>query len=354
MIWIDLENTPHVVFFKPIIDMLQAKGYKFVITARDCFQTCELADKMNLNYIKIGRHYGKNKCWKTLGLLVRVVQLSIVLRKYRVRLAVSHTSRTQILLAKLMKIKQIAILDYEFVKMLPFVKIDEMVVPAVIDAAVFERNARFISKYPGIKENVYVPSFKPDPSINNELKINNTDIVATVRPPATEAHYYNPASEQLFKSIINYLGENKNVRMVILPRNKKQHNWIVAEWPELIQNRQIMFPEKAVNGLNLLWHSDMVFGGGGTMNREAAALNVPAYSSFKGRIGAVDQYLTKAGLLKILDSPQDLAQKIKLKKHSRAFSTIKNNTNTLDFITDRIIANYKQTDIKPNESCQEY
>ncbi len=42
-IWIDLDISPHVVFFRPIIAELQKRGYEIVLTARDCFQVCRIA-----------------------------------------------------------------------------------------------------------------------------------------------------------------------------------------------------------------------------------------------------------------------------------------------------------------------
>ena len=59
-VWIDLDNSPHIPFFKPIIAQLEQRGYKVVLTARDCFQTCELADLAGFRYQRIGTHYGKN------------------------------------------------------------------------------------------------------------------------------------------------------------------------------------------------------------------------------------------------------------------------------------------------------
>src|ERR1035441_10057092 len=49
-IWIDLDNSPHVPFFAPIIDELEKSGYSVLVTARDCFQVCELADLLHLQY----------------------------------------------------------------------------------------------------------------------------------------------------------------------------------------------------------------------------------------------------------------------------------------------------------------
>src|SRR5947209_1411333 len=57
---IDLENSPHVPFFKPIIQELEKHGHTILVTARDCFPVCDLADLMGLPYTRIGRHYGKH------------------------------------------------------------------------------------------------------------------------------------------------------------------------------------------------------------------------------------------------------------------------------------------------------
>src|SRR5665213_1257717 len=77
-IWIDLDNTPHVVFFEPIIEELRARGFHLTITARDAFQVCELADQKKVSYEKIGRHYGKNRFLKVAGVLYRAMQLAPV------------------------------------------------------------------------------------------------------------------------------------------------------------------------------------------------------------------------------------------------------------------------------------
>ncbi len=67
-IWIDLDNSPHVPFFVPIIDELQERGYSIVLTARDCFQVRDLADLFHLNCKLIGHHSGKGRFRKMMGL----------------------------------------------------------------------------------------------------------------------------------------------------------------------------------------------------------------------------------------------------------------------------------------------
>src|SRR5271165_1840288 len=92
-VWIDLENSPHVPFFKPIIEELESRGHQVVLTARDCFQVCELADMFHMKYKRIGRHYGKHRVAKIAGLGMRVTQLSPTAMFNRPDLCISHGSR---------------------------------------------------------------------------------------------------------------------------------------------------------------------------------------------------------------------------------------------------------------------
>ena len=49
--------------------------------------------------------------------------------------------------------------------------------------------------------------------------------------------------------------------------------------------------------------ADLTVSAGGTMNREAAALGTPAYTTFTGRVGAVDEQLIHSGRLRPVASP---------------------------------------------------
>ena len=208
-IWIDLENSPHVPFFKPIIEQLNSRGYKTMLTARDCSQTCGLADLFHLEYVRKGRHYGKNKLLKLMGLLIRVSQLMPIVLREKPVLALSHGSRTQLLLASLLRIPSVSIMDYEHTYTMRLTNPDWLIVPEVIAVKDVEHEASRILKYPGIKEDVYVPSFKIDPSIKEALKLKESDLLVTIRPPATEAHYFVQESEELFEATLGFLAQNR-------------------------------------------------------------------------------------------------------------------------------------------------
>lgn len=314
-IWIDLDNSPHVPFFTPIVHELEEKGYTVLVTARDCSQTCGLADMFGLNYRRIGRHYGKSKPLKVAGTVYRALQLAKKVGTEEPALAVSHGSRAQMIAALLMRIPSITIMDYEHVK--GFVKPTWVMMPELISTDSVKHSQQRILKYPGIKEDVYVPSFKADPKIREKLGIKDDELVVTIRPPATEAHYHNPESEALFSEVINFLSIPENLRMVILPRNDNQKEMIKNKWARQFSSGRIIVPEQVVDGLNLLWNSDLVISGGGTMNREAAALGIPVYSIFRGKIGAVDLYLSEKGKLVLLEKPEEIRKKLVIKKRQQ-------------------------------------
>lgn len=337
-IWIDLENTPHVPFFRPIIEELDRRGYSTFLTARDCSQTCGLADLLGVPYKRIGRHYGKNKLLKLYGLFARVMRFTPLVMKEKPDLALSHGSRTQMLLASFLGIRSLEIIDYEYTKTLPLSRPDWMVVPEVLANGDIDMDKNRILQYPGIKEDIYVPTFTPDAAIREALSIQASDLVVTVRPPATDAHYFVSESQELFMKTMEYLESCGQARLILLPRNANQDAFIRKSWPRLIEERTIIIPDIILDGLNLLWHSDLVISGGGTMNREAAALGVPVYSIFRGKIGAVDRYLADTGRLVLLENADDLRSKLVLERRPRPDRPDHLNTAAFKTLVNTIIA----------------
>lgn len=336
-VWIDLDNSPHVPFFAPIMAELESRGYSVVLTARDCFQVCALADLFHFNYRRVGRHYGKHKLMKVFGTCLRAVQLLPCTRGNRPDLAVSHGSRSQLISAKLSGIPTVVICDYEFAEPVPGAAPTWVIVPEVIPDSSVQFGRRRVLKYPGIKEDVYVPGFKPDPSLLAELGLRQEEMIVTLRPPATEAHYRNSESDKLLDATLHLLSRTAGVKIVLLPRNEKQAAVLRKTWPELFSSGQMIIPKQAVGGLNLIWHSDLVISGGGTMNREAAALGVPVYSIFRGQIGAVDRYLAVSGRLVLLESVEDVRKRLILARRYRAGAT-QSTSDTLKAIMHHLTA----------------
>ena len=341
-VWIDLDNSPHVPFFRPIIEELNKRGYETFLTARNTCQVCELADLFNLPYQKIGRHYGKNKILKVAGTCFRALQLTRTLVSQRPHLALSHGSRSQVLLAAVVGVPSVVIFDYEHSKGLPFVHPTWVIAPEVICDNALNSVRKTMVSYPGIKEDVYVPDFKPNPRILTDLGINREDVVVTIRPPNTEAHYHNPEAEGLFDAVVNFIGHVSNSRLIVLPRTGAQKTFVEDKWSQWCKEGKILMPAQVLEGLNLIWHSDLVVSGGGTMNREAAALGVPVYSIFRGKVGAVDKYLADNKRLTFIQRIQDVRTKIALVKRHRPKKPEHTNPGALQSIVSSITAILKE------------
>ena len=342
-IWIDLDNSPHVPFFMPIIEGLERRGYQIFLTARDSYQVCELLRLHQLSCKVVGRHYGKNWVLKSLGTALRAVQLLPLAIREKPGLAVAHGSRAQVLAATLLGIPSVLMYDYEFSNATGFLHPEWVFVPEVIPEKSIHQKPDHVLRYHGLKEDVYVPRLKPDLTVRNLLGIREDELIVTVRPPATEAHYHNPESERLLAETLRYLVDQPQARVVMLPRNENQKTTLRSRWTRAIDEGRIIIPGQALDGLNLIWNSDLVISGGGTMNREAAALGVPVFSIFRGRMGAVDQYLAKTGRLTLIEKVEDIRAKIVLERRKPTLWRSANQSAALDCIVDAIssIAEHK-------------
>jgi predicted glycosyltransferase len=337
-IWVDLDNSPHVPFFRPIIEELETRGYEVFVTARDAYQVRELLSYYGVKGRIIGKHYGKFKVSKALGTCWRALALSALVRKEKPVLAISHGSRGCLVTSNLLRIPSITLTDYEFVAKVPFAKPTWLMVPSVIPDDNLSLHGSRVLKYPGIKEDVYLSRFRPDSNLRKRLGIAQGEILVIVRPPATEAHYHNPESEVLLRAVLNRFLCDAETRLLLLPRNKRQEEELRSAWLEALASGKLLIPEQVEDGLNLIWNSDLVISGGGTMNREAAAMGVPVYSIFRGKIGAVDRYLADQGRLVLLETVKDVQTRIKSVHRSQSIYGSDGHVPALETIIENIVS----------------
>jgi predicted glycosyltransferase len=68
----------------------------------------------------------------------------------------------------------------------------------------------------------------------------------------------------------------------------------------------LIIPAVPLDGANMIAASDLVISAGGTINREAAALGVPAASIYAGKWAAVDEELVNEGRLQRISNAAEL------------------------------------------------
>ncbi len=314
-LWIDLANSPHVPFFKALTKRFVSQGHAIEVTAREFAETVPLAQAAGFSPEVVGVHGGRAVSKKAGSIGSRAWALAAWARKRKFDLAISHNSYSQILAARALGLKTITMMDYEHqpANHLAFRFASRIIVPASFPAERLRRYGARVGKvrrYHGTKEDVHLAEFKPDPAFGSrlcELGVNADNVLVLVRPPAHDALYHR-FQNTLFDEVLTMLQSRENVQVVLLPRNAAQRAAYSGK-------ERVIVPAAPLDGANLIAASDLVISAGGTINREAAALGVPAASIYAGRWAAVDEELVKEGRLQRLSTVEDL-QNISTQKKS--------------------------------------
>jgi len=320
-VWIDITNSPHVLFFAPIVRRLIAHGNQVTITARRYAQTEQLLADHDLEATVVGRHRGRNVAAKAVGLATRAGQLVSLARRERFDVAAGHNSNDLTVAARVLRLPQVTMFDYEFAAAshhLNLRLVDELIVPEAIPLVRLRPYGiapERIVRYPGLKEEYYLHDFTADPDILPTLGVDSRRIVVVLRP-APDVTLYHRIGNPLVDDILTALGSRADVHVVVLPRTDEQRDRLLRR-----DLPGVVIPERAVDGLSLIAAADLVVGAGGTMNREAVALGTPAYTLFAGRLGAVDERLIAERRLKRVSSPADLA--LEKKRDTRAAARLR-------------------------------
>jgi len=313
-VWIDLTNSPHVLVMRPVIERLRADGHEVRVTARDFAQTLELCERLGVAHTAIGRHRGERLLAKGLGLASRSAAL---VRWARAEsrgsgahppfdVALGHGSNDVSVAAAVLRIPSATMFDYEWATVQHNVNCrlaQAVVVPDAIPAQRLDRYGASgkLRPYEGLKEEYYLADFSPDPAVLDELALDPARAIVVVRTPPDVSLYHRFESD-LFAQVLARLraaADTQGLQPVVLPR-------VASQREQLRSVPGFVVPEHAIDAQSLIAHADLVISAGGTMNREAVALGTPVYTTFQGRLGAVDERLIAEGRLRMLASADEL------------------------------------------------
>jgi uncharacterized protein len=313
-IWVDLATAPQVLFMQPLIAEMRRRGHEVLITTREFTETVDLADRCGLDHTPVGAHGGKAMFGKVAANIQRAARLARLIGPQHASLAVSHSSIGQAIAAAWLRIPLIALDDYEGNPHLHVVfrVATRVIVPDALCKASLRRygatNAKIIS-YPGIKEQVYLANFRPDPVFRDRLGIPAESIVATMRPPSVVSAYHR-SRNSVFDETISYVAGHARTVVVLLPRGALQRREYAS-----LELPNVMIPREVVDGPQLVYCSDLIAGAGGTMNREATVLGTPVYSQFQGPTSSVDEYLIRQGkMVRVVDTVDIPSIKVRKKQ----------------------------------------
>jgi predicted glycosyltransferase len=298
--------SAHVLVFRPLIRLLREQGDEVEITARDYAQTLQLLELHGLEATVIGRHGGRSRLGKARSLTSRLRALRKWARPREFDIALAHGSHELTLTARRLGVPSATTHDYEFATLqhqLGMRAATKVVVPESIPA---DRLAHLgvrppkLLRYPGLKEEYYLSDFEPDRAVLETLGVDRDRVLVVLRPPP-DVSLYHRHSNPLFPQTLDFLGRLEGVHSVVIPRTEEQREYVRG-----LDLPSVIVPDRAVDAQSLISLADVVVSAGGTMNREAAALGVPVYTTYGGRLGGVDEELIREGRLKPLTDPRAL------------------------------------------------
>jgi uncharacterized protein len=305
-IWCDFTASAHPLVFRPLVERLRAQGHEVEITARDYAQTLQLIESHGMTATVIGHHGGRSALGKFTQLRSRLKALRAWARDRGFDLALAHGSHELTMTARRLGIPSATTFDYEWAWLqhqLGCRAATRVVVPQSIPP---DRLARYgavppkLQQYPGLKEEYYLADFEPDQSVLADWQIDPARVLVVLRPPP-DVSLYHRHSNPLFPQTLEHLGRADDVHAFVIPRTEEQRAYV-----ESLGLPSVIVPERAVDAQSLIALSDLVVSAGGTMNREAAALGVPVYTTYGGRLGGVDEQLIRDGRLRPLTDPRAL------------------------------------------------
>jgi len=304
-----------VVIFRPLIARLEAMGHEVTVTAREFAQTTGLLERFGIEHRVVGAHGGGGLRGKARAALGRTVELTRLARRERFDLAVAHGSTDQPVAARLAGTPQVSMFDYEFATVMHHWNgrwARRVLVPDAIPEGALSRfgmRPPKLVRYPGLKEEYYLADHVPDPTVADELGLDPERVIAVLRPAPEVTLYHRGRSTELFSSVLQDMSHSQvEPQVVVLPRTDEQRR--------SLEGSPFIVPERPVDGPSLILLADLVVSAGGTMNREAVALGVPAYTPFAGTMGAVDRRLIEQGRLVRIDR----ADQVRLEKRDRSAS----------------------------------
>lgn len=306
-VWIDITNSPHVLFFRPLIERLVADGHDVEVTARDYAQTIGLLRAAGIQHHLFGRHRGAGTVAKAWGLVSRSSRLIAFAAPRRFDVAFSHNSNDMAVAARVLRIPHLVVHDYEHANLMYAINArlaDRILVPEAIPTSAIEAHGARTAKvghFPGLKEHVYLDDAAPWHDVRADVGFPDECVLVVVRPPATMSAYHQGVGNDLFGRILDDIATRDDVRAIVLPRTPSQREELVSVLPA-----NAVIPREVLDGPSLVRSADLVISAGGTMNREAAVFGTPAYTVFAGRQGAVDDDLITRGLLTRVTAPEEI------------------------------------------------
>ncbi|MFQ5892136.1 MAG: DUF354 domain-containing protein [Candidatus Methanofastidiosia archaeon] len=292
-IWIDISNAPHVHFFKRIIRELE-KRHEVLVTARRFDSLQEILSLNHIEFKTVGKHGGSTDKGKLLASAERVRELGELISAEKVELTLYKHSVEAARVSFGLKIPSICVLDNENAQaqnklMLPLSQ--KVIAPSCIPTSEILRFGVLrenLVRFRGFCEISHIQDFRPNPKVLKELGLDRERKLVVLRPEPSKANYFNGNRKKTIVAKLLRESQDEDLQFVVFPRFEEQR--------EVLNFKNTVIPEVAIDSLSLMSFADLVVSAGGSMNREAIALKTPAISTYPLKLLGVTKHLIHLGV----------------------------------------------------------
>jgi len=314
-LWLDILTPKQVMFSTKLIPRLEEAGFEVVKTSRRYRELDEMLKLKKMETLVVGRHGGKTLEGKLGASLQRALALSKLVKEMKPDLALSFTSVEAARVAFGLKIPFSCITDSSHAEAqnrltVPFCS--RLFTPWVIPKSEWVRFGialESVIPYRAIDPIVWLREFKPDAAILEELELEKSKPILVCRAEEAFAAYLlglvsdeRPVILSIIKPILEQV---KDAQIVAIPRYGKQASALRRAF-----KGRVRVPRQVVDASNLLAHTTVFVGAGGTMSAEAALLGVPTISCYPGEPPWVEKYLVKQGMVYRITDAEEASKKV--------------------------------------------
>jgi predicted glycosyltransferase len=285
----------------PLIKSLSGRGAEILTTTREYREVNQLLEIRKVSAIKIGRHGGGILKNKLISSAERTRQLALLLSKRRCDFALSFSSPEAARVAYGLSVPHYCVSDSPHAEAasrltIPLSKM--LFTPKVIPKSAWSRygiGKDRIVQYDALDPVVWLRGFKPNPRVLDELGLDYSLPIITIRPEETQASYlldYGTHVIRLVSLVRALRQELSRSQVVLLPR------YDAIRSTKKLMGESVIVADRVVDATSLLSYSRLFLGGGGTMTAESALLGVPTVSFYPAPPTYVDESLIKLGFIK--------------------------------------------------------
>lgn len=316
-VWIDLMTPKDVKYFLPLIVRLQKHGIKTIVTARAHREVLGLCEFLSVRPIVVGG-YGKSLKEKLLKYIERVAKLTELVSEENPNLALSFSSPECARVAFGLRIPHFCANDSPHTVASPKLTIplsEKLFTTWIIPVKAWTQygiDKRRVIRYRALDPIAWLMDFKPDRRVLDELSLDESRPIVTVRALevfAVYVHGERDPSISVARLLRSELGSR--VQIVLLPRYEEQ----VREFREKLKDPCYRVAEKPLDATSLIYYSHALICSGGTMSQEGALLGTPTVTVFPERrlpmpLFIID-WLAKKRLLLKTDEPREIVRYVR-------------------------------------------